>query len=133
MNEYPIEPPVESSQLDFTTAAQLAGNIQAEIQKVVFGQDETITQSIAALFSGGHVLLEGKPGLGKTHMVLALASTFGGEFGRLQFTPDMMPSDITGFTLFDMKSQTFQTRRGPVFTNLLLADEINRAPAKTQA
>jgi MoxR-like ATPase len=111
----------------------LAGNIQAEIQKVVFGQDETITQSIAALFSGGHVLLEGKPGLGKTHMVLALASTFGGEFGRLQFTPDMMPSDITGFTLFDMKSQTFQTRRGPVFTNLLLADEINRAPAKTQA
>ncbi len=133
MNEDPIEPPVESSQLDFTAAAQLAGNIQAEIQKVVFGQDETITQSIAALFSGGHVLLEGKPGLGKTHMVLALASTFGGEFGRLQFTPDMMPSDITGFTLFDMKSQTFQTRRGPVFTNLLLADEINRAPAKTQA
>ncbi len=66
-------------------------------------------------------------------MVLALASTFGGEFGRLQFTPDMMPSDITGFTLFDMKSQSFQTRRGPVFTNLLLADEINRAPAKTQA
>jgi MoxR-like ATPase len=59
--------------------------------------------------------LEGKPGLGKTHMVLALASTFGGEFGRLQFTPDMMPSDITGFTLFDMKSQSFQTRRGPVF------------------
>lgn len=133
MNEDPIEPPVESSQLDFTAASQLAGNIQAEIQKVVFGQDETITQSIAALFSGGHVLLEGKPGLGKTHMVLALASTFGGEFGRLQFTPDMMPSDITGFTLFDMKSQTFQTRRGPVFTNLLLADEINRAPAKTQA
>lgn len=133
MNEDPIEPPVESSQLDFTAASQLAGNIQAEIQKVVFGQDEAITQSIAALFSGGHVLLEGKPGLGKTHMVLALASTFGGEFGRLQFTPDMMPSDITGFTLFDMKSQTFQTRRGPVFTNLLLADEINRAPAKTQA
>lgn len=133
MNEDPTEPPVESSQLDFTAAALLAGNIQTEIQKVVFGQDETITQSIAALFSGGHALLEGKPGLGKTHMVLALASTFGGEFGRLQFTPDMMPSDITGFTLFDMKSQTFQTRRGPVFTNLLLVDEINRAPAKTQA
>ena len=69
MNEDPIEPPVESSQLDLTAAAQLAGNIQTEIQKVVFGQDETITQSIAALFSGGHVLLEGKPGLGKTHMV----------------------------------------------------------------
>jgi len=77
--------------------------------------------------------LEGKPGLGKTHLVLALANTFGGEFGRIQFTPDLMPSDVTGFTLFDMKSQTFQMRRGPVFTNLLLGDEINRAPAKTQA
>ena len=74
MNEYPIEPPVESSQLDFTTAAQLAGNIQAEIQKVVFGQDETITQSIAALFSGGHVLLEGKPGLGKTQTLSSSGS-----------------------------------------------------------
>ena len=133
MNEEPLDPPVESNTPDFGGVAQLAGNIQAEVKKVVFGQDETITQSIAALLSGGHVLLEGKPGLGKTHMVLALASTFGGNFGRLQFTPDMMPSDITGFTLFDMKSQTFQTRKGPVFTNLLLADEINRAPAKTQA
>ncbi|MDA7880758.1 MoxR family ATPase [Akkermansiaceae bacterium] len=133
MIEDPIETPDEIPQPDFSAVAQLAGNIQAEVKKVVYGQDDTITQSIAALLSGGHVLLEGKPGLGKTHMVLALASTFGGEFGRLQFTPDMMPSDITGFTLFDMKSQTFQTRRGPVFTNLLLADEINRAPAKTQA
>jgi len=85
------------------------------------------------LLSGGHVLLEGKPGLGKTHLVIALANTFGGEFGRIQFTPDLMPSDVTGFTLFDMKSQTFQMRRGPIFTNLLLGDEINRAPAKTQA
>ena len=107
--------------------------LRTEIKKVVYGQDVTLDQMIAALLAGGHVLLEGKPGLGKTHMVLALASTFGGKFGRLQFTPDMMPSDITGFTLFDMKSQTFQTRKGPIFTNLLLADEINRAPAKTQA
>jgi MoxR-like ATPase len=121
------------SQPDLSSVTQLAANLRAEIRKVVYGQDDTITQVLAALLAGGHVLLEGKPGLGKTHMVLALASTFGGEFGRLQFTPDMMPSDITGFTLFDMKSQTFQTRRGPVFTNLLLADEINRAPAKTQA
>ena len=113
--------------------SRLADSLRAEIQKVVYGQGDTITQVLAALLAGGHVLLEGKPGLGKTHMVLALASTFGGDFGRLQFTPDMMPSDITGFTLFDMKSQSFQTRRGPVFTNLLLADEINRAPAKTQA
>ncbi|MEJ6567440.1 MAG: MoxR family ATPase [Akkermansiaceae bacterium] len=124
-------PPAESP--DLTSVTALANRLREEVSKVVFGQDETVVQVIAALLAGGHVLLEGKPGLGKTHMVLALASTFGGNFGRIQFTPDMMPSDITGFTLFDMKSQTFKTRRGPVFTNLLLADEINRAPAKTQA
>ncbi|YCM45044.1 MoxR family ATPase [Verrucomicrobiaceae bacterium 227] len=127
------ETPPMDPQPDLSGVTRLAASLRAEICKVVYGQDETITQVLAALLAGGHVLLEGKPGLGKTHMVLALASTFGGAFGRLQFTPDMMPSDITGFTLFDMKSQTFQTRRGPVFTNLLLADEINRAPAKTQA
>jgi MoxR-like ATPase len=124
-------PPAESP--DLTSVTALANRLREEVSKVVFGQDETVVQVVAALLAGGHVLLEGKPGLGKTHMVLALASTFGGNFGRIQFTPDMMPSDITGFTLFDMKSQTFKTRRGPVFTNLLLADEINRAPAKTQA
>ena len=118
---------------DLSKVGQLSGSLRSEMQKVVYGQSDTVNQIIAALLAGGHVLLEGKPGLGKTHMVLALSSTFGGEFGRLQFTPDMMPSDITGFTLFDMKSQSFQTRRGPVFTNLLLADEINRAPPKTQA
>ena len=107
---------------DLSKVGQLTDSLRSEIQKVVYGQSDTVNQIIAALLAGGHVLLEGKPGLGKTHMVLALASTFGGEFGRLQFTPDMMPSDITGFTLFDMKSQSFQTRRGPVFTNLLLAD-----------
>lgn len=107
--------------------------LRAELSKVVFGQDTVIDQVIATFLAGGHVLLEGKPGLGKTHLVVALASTFGGAFGRIQFTPDLMPSDVTGFTLFDMKSQTFQVRKGPIFTNLLLADEINRAPAKTQA
>lgn len=127
------EPPPEVAGSDLSSVSRLTDSLRAEIQKVVYGQGDTITQILAALLAGGHVLLEGKPGLGKTHMVLALASTFGGDFGRLQFTPDMMPSDITGFTLFDMKSQSFQTRRGPVFTNLLLADEINRAPAKTQA
>ena len=114
-------------------AAALCQQIYGELRKVFFGQDQVVSQVLAALLAGGHVLLEGKPGLGKTHLVLALANTFGGQFGRIQFTPDLMPSDVTGFTLFDMKSQTFQMRRGPVFTNLLLADEINRAPAKTQA
>ena len=114
-------------------AKELSQQIFGELQKVFFGQDHVVRQVLAALLSGGHVLLEGKPGLGKTHLVIALANTFGGEFGRIQFTPDLMPSDVTGFTLFDMKSQTFQMRRGPIFTNLLLGDEINRAPAKTQA
>ncbi|NWK53989.1 MoxR family ATPase [Verrucomicrobiaceae bacterium N1E253] len=116
-----------------TSAQQICQQIYAELRKVFFGQDQVVSQVLAALLSGGHILLEGKPGLGKTHLVLALANTFGGEFGRIQFTPDLMPTDVTGFTLFDMKSQTFQMRRGPVFTNLLLGDEINRAPAKTQA
>ena len=115
------------------SAQQICQKIYDELGKVFIGQDHVISQVLAALLSGGHILLEGKPGLGKTHLVLALANTFGGEFGRIQFTPDLMPSDVTGFTLFDMKSQTFQMRRGPVFTNLLLGDEINRAPAKTQA
>jgi MoxR-like ATPase len=107
--------------------------MRGEIRRVILGQDHVIDQVLAALLAGGHVLLEGKPGLGKTYLVNTLARTFGGASSRIQFTPDLMPSDVTGFRLFDMKSQTFQLRHGPVFTNLLLADEINRAPAKTQA
>ncbi len=113
--------------------ATLTESIRSEIGKVFLGQPGVLDQVIAAMLAGGHVLLEGKPGLGKTHLVLALAKTFGGAFGRIQFTPDLMPSDVTGHTLYDMASQTFRVRKGPVFTNLLLADEINRAPAKTQA
>jgi MoxR-like ATPase len=104
-----------------------------EIRQVILGQEVVIDEVIAAFLAGGHVLLEGKPGLGKTHLVTTLAATFGGHSARIQFTPDLMPSDVTGFRMFDMKSQTFQLRRGPVFTNLLLADEINRAPAKVQS
>ncbi|MEM9479970.1 MAG: MoxR family ATPase [Verrucomicrobiota bacterium] len=107
--------------------------MREQIRRVLYGQDELLDEILAALVAGGHVLIEGKPGLGKTHLVLALAKTFGGQFGRIQFTPDLMPTDVTGHTLFDMSSQTFRMRKGPVFTNLLLADEINRAPAKTQA
>ncbi|MGL5019693.1 MAG: AAA family ATPase [Luteolibacter sp.] len=113
--------------------AELILRMREQISRVILGQEIVIEQVLAALLAGGHVLLEGKPGLGKTHLVTTLAKTFGGVSARIQFTPDLMPSDVTGFRLFDMKSQTFQLRQGPVFTNLLLADEINRAPAKTQS
>lgn len=107
--------------------------VRSQVTRVFVGQDEVVNQLLACLIAGGHVLLEGKPGLGKTHLVLALANTFGGLFGRIQFTPDLMPSDVTGHTLYDMGQQKFRVRKGPVFVNLLLGDEINRAPAKTQA
>ena len=117
----------------FQDAANLVAAIRGEIKNVFLGQDDVLDQVIAAFLAAGHVLVEGKPGLGKTHLVLALARTFGGQFRRIQFTPDLMPSDVTGHTLYDMGAQQFRLRRGPVFANLLLADEINRAPAKTQS
>ncbi|HMW49420.1 MAG TPA: AAA family ATPase, partial [Cellvibrionaceae bacterium] len=114
-------------------AHQLVHKTQQEITQVVLGQDAVVQQVLIALLARGHVLLEGVPGLGKTLLVRALAKCFGGEFRRIQFTPDLMPSDVTGHALFNMQSQAFEIRKGPVFTHLLLADEINRAPAKTQA
>ncbi len=118
---------------EIAAAHDTAQALRREIARVMVGQDEVIDQVLTALFAAGHVLVEGVPGLGKTLLVRALARTFDGRFARIQFTPDLMPSDITGHALYDMKAQTFKIRRGPVFTNLLLADEINRAPAKTQA
>lgn len=114
-------------------AAQLAQALRDELHKAVIGQDEVIDGVLTALIAGGHVLIEGVPGLGKTLLVRALARCFGGEFSRIQFTPDLMPSDVTGHAVYDMQSEQFKLRKGPVFTHLLLADEINRAPAKTQA
>jgi MoxR-like ATPase len=119
--------------ISFEEAVSRIAAIRDEVRKVFFGQDAVLDQVLAAFFTGGHVLIEGKPGLGKTHLVLALARTFGGDFRRIQFTPDLMPSDVTGHTLYDMSAQQFRLRKGPAFTNLLLADEINRAPAKTQS
>ena len=104
-----------------------------EISKVFVGQDELVTTSLVALFSGGHVLIEGVPGLGKTLFVRTLGRVLGCQFGRIQFTADLMPSDITGAPILDLKTQDFRFRPGPVFTQFLLADEINRSPAKTHA
>jgi MoxR-like ATPase len=114
-------------------ATRLAQALRAELQKAVIGQNAVIDDLLTALIAGGHVLVEGVPGLGKTLLVRALARCFGGEFARIQFTPDLMPSDVTGHAVYDLQSEQFKLRKGPVFCHLLLADEINRAPAKTQA
>jgi MoxR-like ATPase len=114
-------------------AVALAGAMMDEVGKAVVGQREMVRQIVAAFLASGHVLLEGVPGLGKTLTVLALARTFGGSFTRIQFTPDLMPSDVVGHAMLDSKTSEFRIRRGPAFTNMLLADEVNRAPAKTQS
>jgi MoxR-like ATPase len=112
---------------------ELFDRITAEVRKVYIGQDELVLGTLVALFSGGHVLIEAVPGLGKTLFVRTLGHVLGCKFGRIQFTADLMPSDITGSPIFDMKTQEFRFHPGPIFTQLLLADEINRSPAKTHA
>jgi len=107
--------------------------LKQHVNRYLIGQTKVVEQVLVAILSGGHVLIEGVPGLGKTLLVQVLASGIGGTFNRIQFTPDLMPGDITGHVMFDMGQSKFILKRGPVFTNLLLADEINRAPAKTQA
>jgi MoxR-like ATPase len=121
------------SETQLKQAHDIAAAMRAQIGRAVVGQQDTVDQVLVALFAAGHVLIEGVPGLGKTLLVRALAKTFGGSYARIQFTPDLMPADVTGHTLYDQRAGAFTTRRGPVFTQLLLADEINRAPAKTQA
>lgn len=123
----------ENLQQRLQQASALANNLLNEIKRVLIGQDAIIEQVLIALIARGHVLIEGVPGLGKTLLVRSLAKCFGGQFSRVQFTPDLMPSDVTGHAMFNMAKQEFEIRKGPAFTNLLLADEINRAPAKTQA
>src|SRR5210317_96941 len=113
-------------------AASLA-KLKAHINNTLIGQHHVVDQVLIAMLAGGHVLIEGVPGLGKTLLVQTLAAGIGGQFKRIQFTPDLMPGDVTGHVMFDMAQSKFVLKHGPVFTNLLLADEINRAPAKTQA
>lgn len=126
----PVTPQHQGSD---TAIKLLYHRITDEVGKVFVGQDELVLGTLVALFSGGHVLIESAPGLGKTLFVRTLGKVLGCKFGRIQFTADLMPSDLTGAPIFNMKTQEFDFRPGPVFTQLLLADEINRAPAKTHA
>jgi MoxR-like ATPase len=117
--------------LQYTPAT--VAHILNELRKTIVGQDDVIEQILVAILAEGHALLEGVPGTAKTLMVKTLAEIIGARFSRIQFTPDLMPSDITGTNVFNMQSSEFTLRQGPIFTDVLLADEINRTPPKTQA
>lgn len=116
-----------------TNGKEWAQRIRDEVQKAIIGQDEVIERLLVALLANGHVLLEGLPGLAKTLLIKSLGSAMGLDFERIQFTPDLLPSDVVGTMVFQPKEGTFRVHRGPVFANLVLADEINRAPAKVQS
>lgn len=122
-----------AAELSISEVRRIYDAIIAEVSKIYVGQDELVLGTLTALMSGGHVLIESVPGLGKTLFVRTLGRILGCQFGRIQFTADLMPSDITGAPVFDMQRSEFRFRPGPVFTQLLLADEINRSPAKTHA
>lgn len=116
-----------------TSGKEWAQRIRDEVQKAIIGQDEVIERLLVALLANGHVLLEGLPGLAKTLLIKSLGAAMGLEFERIQFTPDLLPSDVVGTMVFQPKEGNFRVHRGPVFANLVLADEINRAPAKVQS
>jgi MoxR-like ATPase len=113
--------------------SHVAEHVREEMKKVIVGQELLVEQVLIALLADGHVLIEGVPGTGKTLMVKALARILGAGFNRIQFTPDLMPADVTGTNVFNLSSSAFTLRQGPIFTDILLADEINRTPPKTQA
>lgn len=121
------------SRIDLTPLLNHINSIKKEISSVIIGQEKMIDQLLVAILSNGHVLLEGVPGVAKTITAKILAKTISINFSRIQFTPDLMPSDILGTSVFDLKKSEFEFKKGPIFSNLILIDEINRAPAKTQA
>jgi len=119
--------------LDLSLLSTSVENVKNEIRKVIIGQEEMTEMMLVGLFSGGHVLLEGVPGIAKTLAAKLLAKTLSVKFSRIQFTPDLMPTDVIGTTVYNMKNAEFSFNRGPIFSNIVLIDEINRSPAKTQA
>ncbi|MEO0341447.1 MAG: AAA family ATPase, partial [Bacteroidota bacterium] len=133
-NEEQVVPTqLDRKPIDVSLIQQAVQQIKAELSKVIIGQQEMIDIILAAFFTNGHVLLEGVPGIAKTLTAKLIAQTLDADFSRLQFTPDLMPSDVIGTTVYDMKNAEFSFSAGPIFSNLILIDEINRAPAKTQA
>jgi len=137
----PVEPSVvveavpawQQNRLDLSPVYNAVGAVKNELRKVIVGQEEMIDLLLVALFCNGHVLIEGVPGIAKTLTAKLLAKTLDVGFSRIQFTPDLMPSDVVGTTVFNMKTSDFSFNAGPVFSNIILIDEINRAPAKTQS
>jgi MoxR-like ATPase len=118
---------------DLSSLKESVEKVKAEIRKIIVGQDKTIELLLASIFADGHVLIEGVPGIAKTLIAKILARTISADFSRIQFTPDLMPSDILGTSVYNMKNSEFEFKRGPIFSNIILIDEINRSPAKTQA
>lgn len=132
--ETPQQPNLQfESRIDLSALQTSMQAIRQEINKVIVGQERLIEQLLVALLSNGHILLEGVPGIAKTIAVKLLAKTIDADFCRIQFTPDLMPSDILGTSVFNLKTSEFEFRKGPIFGNIILIDEVNRAPAKTQA
>jgi MoxR-like ATPase len=131
--------PMEQSELNFKNRIDLSGlqnavlGIKAELAKVIVGQERMIDRILVSILANGHILLEGVPGVAKTITAKLISKTIDIGFSRIQFTPDLMPSDILGTSVFNLKTTEFEFKKGPIFSNLILIDEINRAPAKTQA
>jgi len=119
--------------MDTAAAAEISGRIVENVERVIVGKRATVERVVVALIAGGHALIEDVPGVGKTMLARSLAMSIGGRFQRIQFTPDLLPTDVTGVSIYDQKSQQFEFQKGPVFANILLADEINRASPRTQS
>ena len=128
-------PPTETAKLpaNVADAAKVLGQAISQVQRVIVGQEHMVQQLMVALLAKGHCLLEGVPGVAKTLAVRSFATVVGGDFARIQFTPDLVPSDIVGTRIYSANSESFEIELGPVFVNFVLADEINRAPAKVQS